>query len=91
MDERRARRHMLHGRPGAVHSLTVETPLAEGTPVESIGSWNLDRESSWICANRTKPVPKPHGKKRAGAREVKKLERIQYEGYELSPQDATTF
>ena len=91
MDERRARRRMLHDRIGVVHSLNVETPLAEGTPVESIGSWNLDRESSWICANRTKPVPKPHGKKRAGAREVKKLERIQYEGYELSPQDATTF
>ena len=92
MNERRARRRMLHGRTNSINSLIAEgVPLANDEHDESMGSWSKDRDHSWMCATRTKPVKKPPGKKRAGAREVKKLERIQYEGFELSPQDATTF
>ena len=44
-----------------------------------------------MWAVRTKPIPKAFAKKRAGAKTVKKLERLEFDGYELLPADATTF
>ena len=92
MNARRAWRRSIHSHDERVHVLTsIDVPSCNANSSEQMGSWSTDQSQSWVCAVRTKPVKKPHGKKRAGAKEVKKLERIQYEGFELSPQDATTF
>ena len=48
--------------------------------------------SDLICAaQRTKPLPKAAAKKRAGAKTVKRLERLASAGYELTPADATSY
>ena len=91
MAERRARRASLHNVNGRADMLISQFPDSlTDLHGESIGSWHLNTRKSWICAARTPPVKKSFAK-RAGAKEVKKLERLQYEGFELSPQDATTF
>ena len=44
-----------------------------------------------FAAQRTKPLPKAAAKKRAGAKQVKMLERLAGAGYELTPADATSY
>ena len=92
MAERQRRRKSLHSTLDRINAIQFdETPSTEEKHCERLGSWKLGPEASWICATRTKPVKKSFAGKRTGAREVKKLERLQFEGFELSAQDATTF
>ena len=69
---------------------SFDSTQASQAPAHKLGTWER-QHGRWICANRTKPLPKAAAKKRAGAKTVKKLERLQYEGYELSAADATSY
>ena len=44
-----------------------------------------------VAAARTKPVKKSTAKKRAGAKNTKKLEHLVSKGFELDPAEATMF
>ena len=72
-------------------SANVDSNCAQDGNLVRTSAWVQLPPTSLICLARTKPVHKPVAKKRAGAKAVKKMERLESQGYKLTPTDATTF
>ena len=71
--------------PG-IDSYTDPAAQAASDPSTAIEA----RQTPLICATRTKTMAKPAAKKRADAKAVKQMERLESQGCKLTPTNSTT-